>query len=93
MKDLYEFPFIQSEEDKIDGAEDWLVSLFGEKSSFVEKFPKVSHTYTKYRIELFPYFFLLQQKKEITSYTWICKNDLHKIPFSSGHKKIKERLF
>lgn len=93
MKDLYEFPFIQCEEENINKAQDWITSFIGEKSSFIEKFPKVSHTYTKYRIELFPFLFLLEQRKEVSSYTWVCKKDLHKIPFSSGHKKIKERLF
>lgn len=93
MKDLYEFPYFQSDEERVDKASCWIDSLIGEKTTFIKTFPKILHTYTKYRIELFPFFFLLEKKKEIPSYTWVYKDDLNKIPFSSGHKKIKERLF
>lgn len=94
MKDLYEFPYCAMKDKvwEIERMEEWIFSTFQVKANYVRAEPKVSHTYTKYRIKLFPFLFSIEERKEIKPYTWIHKKDLHRIPFSSGHKKIKESI-
>lgn len=94
MKDLYEFPYriFDKEHWDIKQMEEWIFSTFQVKGKFEKKYSTISHTYTKYRIKLFPFLFSLEERKDIKPYTWVCKKDLHAIPFSSGHRKIKESL-
>jgi A/G-specific adenine glycosylase len=52
------------------------------------KLPDQKHTFTKYRVFLFPTLFKLREKPLLEGYEWVEKERLHKLPFSSGHRKI-----
>lgn len=97
MKDLYEFPYLSMselettyiEEELIKG---WVEKAFSLRVNLLRALSSEFHSYTRYRVELFPYHFSVLEKKEVSGYTWQPKYSLDKIPFSSGHRRIKERI-
>lgn len=89
MADLYEFPYFEMEElwpsKKLEQA---IESAFGIKPKIVKKLPLVAHTFTRYKATLYPYQFQLSILIELPGYEWVERNDLSKLPFSSGHRRI-----
>lgn len=49
--------------------------------------PKVLHSYTRYRTELFAHFFHAECSSKSL---WVAKEELVKLPFSAGHRKLLE---
>jgi A/G-specific adenine glycosylase len=93
MQGLYEFPYL-------DIAPSFQVS---KEISNIEAnlgltleldFPlkKQTHTFTRYKAFLSPFFLTAKVKKEISGCEWIRKNELLSYAFSSGHKKILEEI-
>lgn len=88
MADLYEFPYFEM------GDDPWtrekigrkVEEVFGVKAQFVEKLPKVVHTFTKYKAELYPYRY--QSTSLVEGYLWVDRGKLGELPFSSGHRRI-----
>ena len=89
MQDLYQFPYFEQEElwplRKIKQA---IFCTFGVDAEIVEKLPNVIHTFTRYKAKLHPYRFRGEIQKEIEGYEWVRREDLTKLPFSSGHRRI-----
>jgi A/G-specific adenine glycosylase len=90
MADLYEFPYFEM------GTEIWLLkkidreieNTFGMKVKIVEKLPRVVHTFTRYKAELYPFRFLASKREEIEGCQWVDRSRLAELPFSSGHRRI-----
>lgn len=80
MKDLCEFPHLK------------LIEPLGYKKEDGELLGKVKASYTIFQETLFPVIFELKQKIEIPGYFWVSFDDLEKLSFSSGHKKIKNMI-
>ncbi len=80
MADLYEFPYF---EQKIDQSQ-----LFGLNVVYGGDLPKVTHTFTKYRAHLYPSIWQVKAGEPVDGYEWILWDELKKLPFSSGHRKI-----
>ncbi|MBU6384112.1 MAG: A/G-specific adenine glycosylase [Verrucomicrobia bacterium] len=89
MADLYEFPYFEMEElwpiQKIKKA---ILAEFGLKPQVIGQGPQVTHTFTRYKATLFPFKFRLKTPQEIVGYEWVEQNNLSKLPFSSGHRRI-----
>ncbi len=90
MADLYEFPYFE-----IEGA-GWsfrrvhqqIEEVFGLKTEGLKKLPVVIQTFTKYKVQLYPFRFQAKNAKEIEGYLWIELSRLAELPFSSGHRRI-----
>lgn len=85
MADLYEFPYFEQKENlkkQIEGR-------FGLKVEYEGELERVCHTFTKYRAHLHPTKWRVVEK---IGEGWVAKNELHKLPFSSGHRKILKGL-
>jgi A/G-specific adenine glycosylase len=93
MADLYEFPYFEILNDAI-GAEyisRVIQETIGLEVNFINELEKVSHSFTRYRAHLRPFLFSSSQKN-IKDYHWIFFQDLKKMPFSSGHRRILVQL-
>lgn len=77
MADLYEFPF----EDCGD--------LPMKK---VTTFPSIVHHFTRFKVTLHPTLWELEQACDLAGYEWVALDRLPALPFSSGHRKIREYL-
>ncbi len=79
MADLWEFPYFERGVD------------IGEvlELSLISKGPlkEVSHSFTKYKAFLYPHLYQTE-RVEISDFKWISFDDVIKIPFSSGHRRI-----
>jgi A/G-specific adenine glycosylase len=91
MQDLYEFPYLEiTKKPTKKDALQYLSSLNIE-AEFLGNHPMVQHSFTRFVAHLFPFSFRVREKKQIGHCDWIEKNQCHKKPFSSGHKKILQK--
>lgn len=93
MEGLFEFPYVPCTEDPyLEECQTRLEALLGVK--LVPKAPlkREKHTFTRFTSHLFPFYFTLPTLKEMGGYEWVLPSDFGKIPFSSGHKRISQRL-
>lgn len=89
MADLYQFPYFEMDELwPLKKIEDEIVRMFHFRAEMIEKLPSVIHTFTRYKAKLFPYRFRASALREIEGFQWIAREDLSKLPFSSGHRRI-----
>lgn len=90
MADLYEFPYFEM------GNELWprkkiveaILETFGIEVQKIEKLKMVTHSFTCYKAELFPFRFQVDSPLEIEGYRWVEEKEIESLPFSSGHRRI-----
>jgi A/G-specific adenine glycosylase len=89
MADLYEFPYFEMD---AEWSQDKLLKKlqkeWGIRGKVERRLPKVSHTFTRYKADLFPYRISLESLCEIPGYEWVAHKQLKELPFSSGHRRI-----
>lgn len=78
MADLYEFPYEKQ----------FLFDM-----SLVLEMEPIKHTFTRYRVELFPRLWKASKKASVDDYQWIPWKEAIALPFSSGHRRILKRLY
>lgn len=83
MAGLFEFPYIEK-------GGSWPFPLLGKEEV---RLPLVKHTFTKYRVTLYPAIWKLEEKKTVPSYTWHLFEEVSKLPFSSGHRRVLHEYF
>lgn len=84
MQDLYEFPYLE-------GRKSWKeFEKLDLKLECVASLPVEKHSFTRFRVTLYP--FLLRCLGINNNLEWKKREDLCKLPFSSGHKRIYENL-
>ncbi len=91
MKDLYQFFY---EEYLLQSFTNWekrIAETLSMTVSFERRFLPVKQSFTRYRALLYP--FLFSVKKPVTpfGFEWIEKEELKKLPFCSGHRKILQQ--
>jgi len=96
MKDLHEFPYFSFDKDvpTVESLLEYIDKAFAfPKISFEQKLPIYKHTFTRYRVSLYPFVFHTEKANRVESFFWEEKELIDKLAFSSGHRKIKESLF
>lgn len=78
MADLYEFPYLE-------GKREW--TEFGEDLEYVKPLSVQKHSFTKYRVTLYPHFLKAQK---LVGEGWKKREEVGTLPFSSGHKRVYE---
>jgi A/G-specific adenine glycosylase len=91
MADLYEFPYFESEDGGEDRSE--LEKWLGFDVEYVRSLGEVSHTFTRYKARLFPFLLRAALPVPMAGATWVSQEQLTKLPFSAGHRRIVERLY
>ena len=84
MADLYEFPFVEGEEFM-----QRLEAKTGLSLTYVRPLEKVVHHFTRFKAELTPH--LLRASAKVGE-NWFAKEQLKKLPFSAGHRKIIQEV-
>lgn len=82
MEDLYEFPYIEIHHH--------LEFFLHEANQLMTPLQPCSHTFTKYKANLYPY--LTKTDRFESRNEWIEIKWLNELPFSSGHRKILTAL-
>lgn len=94
MSDLHEFPYFDLPTALID------YKLLAQRlhdelhlsADWQKEFNQVKHSFTRYRAELYPHCFSIQEKQDVEGYDWIQEKHLQNLAFSSGHKRILAQL-
>ncbi len=94
MADLWEFPYIDLDHPPTNPKhmDLHLQSVFALPLEYLEAMPTVKHGFTRFRASLYPHIYTAPNCFEAPGYKWFLFNDLESLPFSSGHKKIKNQL-
>ena len=90
MSDLHEFPYFEMDPTEID-SDNVCKKVKSELSLKVEltaELPQESQSFTKYRVKLFPFLLKCQKKQTPEGFQWVTYTELHKLPFSSGHRRV-----
>jgi len=88
MSGLLEFPYFSTTAEQ--GSENLQVFLkkeFSIDARFLQELPSVDHSFTRYRVSLFPRHFF-SEKKDIEGFEWFSKEKLDSLAFSSGHRRL-----
>lgn len=94
MEDLYEFPYFEAEEEiSLQEVKKKAAILCGKGCSFRKKLSLVKHSFTRFRVVLHPFHFEISSKKEVAGLGWFTKEEMEKLTFSSGHRRIFEQFF
>lgn len=90
MSDLHEFPYFDVKPEGIDLAHFTALidSHLGLKASLKSTLPEVSHTFTRYRVRLFPALFHSSSTPPIEGFSWMTRQEIAELAFSSGHRRI-----
>lgn len=88
MADLYEFPHW-------DGARLSQRRLLAEvlaryrlDATYVKLLPRLTHHFTQYKVLLHPHYLAVGERREVPDFVWIPLEELGKLPFSSGHRRL-----
>lgn len=94
MEGLYEFPFLETETLPIEEA-DFIVEMKRKFKLFVQpirRFPALKHGFTRYTVKLETISCIAKKRKGVDGYSWIAKDQLSSLPFSSGHRQVLHKL-
>jgi len=94
MQDLHEFPYFETTEQgtTLEELKEKISCKFSLKVHLIKPLPMVRHSFTKYRVRLTPYLFNSAGRKPLSGYSWFSLQELERLPFSSGHRKILAAL-
>lgn len=79
MADLWEFPYFENSPPEHLGE----IQL-----SQTQPLPPVRHSFTRYQVELIPYRVAVNALSPIPDHHWVQLDQLHRLPFSSGHRRL-----
>jgi A/G-specific adenine glycosylase len=94
MSDLHEFPYFETPKQGMSSHELTAI-IAGElflKVAFIELLDAIIHTFTRYRAHLFPMKFETKKPVPVRGYQWLSLEELDKLAFSSGHRKIHRMI-
>jgi A/G-specific adenine glycosylase len=94
MAGLYEFPYMEAAEGGLDGAamESEFRNRTGIDSQWIEDFGPVSHSFTRYRVKLYPALMRSSRKQDVPGHVWLPLHEAAELPFSSGHRRVLAQL-
>jgi A/G-specific adenine glycosylase len=84
MADLYEFPYFDIQMKKI--------FPFPFAAKKLNNLPKIKQSFTRFRVMLHPTLWQAIEKFDVPEYEWVSRQEIHRLPFSSGHKKVLKLL-
>jgi A/G-specific adenine glycosylase len=91
MGDLWEFPYFAEKNSSLSVKKE-LRRMLGIEAEFVRQMEVVTHSFTRFSAKLFPFYFKTLNLKEVDGYSWVSRDSLAQLPFSSGHRKIMDRI-
>lgn len=94
MQGLHEFPYCEMQGASASAEElgRWIAKALGLESAPVAPLKIVTHSFTKYRATLMPWYFAANRKVEIEGYQWLSPAELEQAAFSAGHRRIWQEV-
>ena len=94
MSDLYEFPYFELSSDSISNQSAIEIVSHHLPFQLVHQaaLSEVDQSFTRYQAKLFPNLYTCSQFEEVDGMVWISFENLQKLAFSSGHRKILSQL-
>jgi A/G-specific adenine glycosylase len=92
MRDLYEFPYLESAEMEPDKLQRIINKSWGLSALFDKKLQTVKHGFTRYEAHLFPSLWRVKSKLPVEGCRWVSWRELGDLPFSAGHRRILSNL-
>lgn len=94
MEGLHEFPYFEIAEQGITTNEFVKIvqSKFGVEVADQKMMEQITHTFTNYKVFLFPFHMKSKRRKTVPDLMWLNGDMMEKAAFSSGHKKILSKL-
>lgn len=83
MQDLYEFPSATATESSFP---------FSFPATQVAQLPQITHSFTRYRVTLFPTLWQAEEPVAVAGYEWVEEAMIREHPFSAGHRRILQNL-
>jgi hypothetical protein len=71
---------------------EWADGLLGERCEIVKVLEREVHTYTRYRVFLYPVLVRVVGVVDVEGYFWEKLEDMERLPFSSGHKRVLQQI-
>ena len=87
MADLYEFPYFSRGKQLAKQVE----QLAG-KAQFITALPRACHSFTRFRAFLYPTLWKVEKTIEIPQHQWLSLEELERLPFSSGHRRVLKEV-
>ena len=91
MKDLHEFFYFEFDPnisvEKHEKFKEWQSFSIG-----LSKLPLVRHSFTRFKVSLYPFVIKLKEKKTFENFEWMSLKEVKLRPFSSGHRKVLAHL-
>ncbi|HEY2810169.1 MAG TPA: A/G-specific adenine glycosylase [Rhabdochlamydiaceae bacterium] len=84
MADLYEFPYCEKKED----LGEYIKAHFPFPIEVKYALNEQTHSFTRYKVILFPMVWIALEKKSVPGYHWLSWEKMQSLPFSSGHRRI-----
>jgi A/G-specific adenine glycosylase len=90
MGGLYEFPYSETVPSgcSLEETLQHLLQTFGMDASCIHMLEPVQHSFTRFRVTLYPKVFEVQKKKEVPGYAWHPLDHHEQLTFSSGMKRV-----
>ncbi|MCB1111631.1 MAG: A/G-specific adenine glycosylase [Chlamydiales bacterium] len=94
MHDLHEFPYFDAEEGGLcaEVVEARIMEAWDLEVANPILLPTQKHTFTRYRVTLYPVRFDCGVRKDVDGYGWFPLASVGKLAFSSGHRRVLRSL-
>lgn len=94
MSDLYEFPYFEETKEGISPQklQEKIEHHYSLSVMQQQTFPEITQGFTRYQARLYPVLFICQDYKIIEGLEWLSHEALKKLAFSSGHRRIFQKL-
>lgn len=90
MSGLHEFPYFETEPEGLPAnqVQKEIQRRYGVNGSQPSELPKVSHSFTRYKVQLFPIHLRCKEMIPVPGYQWIPVEEIGLLAFSSGHRRV-----
>ncbi len=94
MSDLHEFPYLDYErkQPSPNDIKNYIKKEWKMNVQFKHTLPPVSHSFTKYTVDLTPLLFVTTSSPSLEAHEWMPVEKLKQLAFSSGHRRIFQSL-
>lgn len=90
MSDLHEFPYFEMNATEMSSEliQKHILLSMGIEVKFERDLPIMQHSFTRYKVNLYPLVFHCSSPNDVTDYQWFSPEELKKIAFSAGHRRL-----
>ena len=90
MSGLHEFPYFETPSDGLTMSQvpKEIQQRFGIDGKEILALQKVSHSFTRFKVQLFPFHIKCKELTPVPGYQWLGLEEISRLAFSSGHRRV-----